>query len=169
MTLVLVVADKDSFYLIADTRTQDINTKATTDHSKKVFYSTKHKFGLCIAGDAFISDPYNPQDPASAFSVSYLMDAFFTFIDEKNVSYIRSKAKSIVDVFKLVNFFILKNFGDDKRYVEIFVKNVSLFFAGIINDEVIIGAHHGGEGEIKTLDTFKYSETEIHNKLRVEV
>lgn len=94
MTLALIVAEKNSFYVVTDTLTQNVDEGYYTTSIKKEFISLKHKIGICIAGGAAIGfkddwpeihkallTEYNAKD--YHFNTDYIIYQFISYIDTK--------------------------------------------------------------------------------------
>lgn len=164
MTLILVAASKDTFYMVADTRTCNIASGSATDHTKKVFYSRKHKIGVCISGDADLSDPQNPHDPSKSICVNYLMEEFFKAIDEKEESVVQSELieHGIQYLHQLICRFIRTKFSAD--YAAVFDTKVSILLAAFINAETVIASYDGPDDQPKHWAEFHF-DSEYSTKL----
>ncbi len=161
MTLAVIVACEDSFYMITDTRTLDVDDWSFTDNTKKIFYSKRHMLGLCIAGEAMLPASSDPTNSQKTLSVSYVLEEFFKEIEKKDEDSVRSKISAIENFSILIQEYIKEKHGEE--YVVPFQHNVSFFLGCFVNNETVIASYHGESGQ-KTWDTFNYA-TDFNSKL----
>lgn len=138
MTITVIVACENGFYIIADTLTQsDVSFSLNT---QKVFFSQKHRIGMCIAGDEDLKFP-GVTDEKDVLHTSYVINDFFKYIDTLSVFLVENLRA------ELTTFFQAKY----SQYYAQFLDQVSYFFGGFKTvgaDKVTaIYSHHNGRDE----------------------
>lgn len=148
MTIAVIVACKNSFYIVTDTLMSDPSSKMFTLDNQKVFWSEKHKIGLCIAGQANLISKALDRD---SINVSHVVRDFFAHID--NLDTIQLETLGIA----LENF-VDRNYANYHNYFRFQTpgtghdKDVSYFYGGFQNPHaadhdgsiVVIYSHHKG-------------------------
>lgn len=148
MTIAVIVACKDSFYIVVDTLTQITQVDSNSIHTlnnQKVFFSGKHKIGLCVAGQANLIDK-NASLPS--IYVSHVVREFFNHLDTIEIVEISNLESLLIEYVdghypRYHNYFKFQNPGYNND------KDVSYFYAGFTSDyregsNVIIYSHHEG-------------------------
>ena len=141
MTMAVIVACKDNFYIIADTLTCNPNNQTFSLNNQKVFSSSKHKIGLCIAGQASLISKNLDRD---AVNISYALREFFVYIDtlvDVQVETLGTTLEDFVDQHysEYHNYFKFQSPGTKHD------NDVSYFYGGFdANGAVVVYGHHEG-------------------------
>ena len=144
MTIAIIVACKDSFYIITDTLTSSAQGYYTLNN-QKVFWSDQHKIGLCIAGQANLISKNMDRD---SINVSHIVREFFVHIDTVDVSAFR-----IDNLRSILESYVDEQYSDYHNYFRfqgpgIHADNeVSYFYGGFRAEaggqiETVIYSHH---------------------------
>lgn len=159
MTLIVVIASRDSISFLGDTRTvgdvlnPTLNQKLYYEHTQKVFYSLKHKIGLCIAKDNTLVDPCAPNDKNKILQVPYIMKEFFSYLDTLDDVKVDQLDQKLHD-------FILCKFGTS--YIAGFKSKVQMLFGGFLDTgATAIFSYENG----LINDKFEYTNAMITTKL----
>lgn len=146
MTIGVIVACKDKFYIVADTITISYDYNYYTLNSQKLFYSDKHKLGLCVAGQENLIS-INLDRPS--IKVSHVLRGFFQSIDSMDDVSVDNLGEFLVHYVsdqypEYHNFFTFQDQNGPNRD-----NDISYFYGGF---------RTGATGQI---DTVVYSH---HNK-----
>lgn len=145
MTFSAVVACENSFYLFSDMRTLDVTTGKVYENTQKVFYSVKHRIGLCIAGSAFLRCSKDPENLKKSLNVSLVLSNFFSMLDGSIAAFENANIITCEDLVIKIFDYIETKFN--KSYRETFQSEVSLFLACIVNGKTQIASFHALENE----------------------
>jgi hypothetical protein len=159
MTIAVIVACKDSFYIIADTLASDQVKEYWTNNTRKVFFSEVHKIGMCIAGQGALT---HKNETKPAVIVSSVVRDFFKYIDDEydiiDINYIgRLLIKFVDDYFQdYNNYFEFQNPGNKHD------NDISYFYGGFKDNldesvSTIIHSHHKGKDDV-------YEYTDLDSK-----
>jgi hypothetical protein len=139
MTMAVIVACKDMIYIVGDTLSQGVGYY--TLNNQKIFFSDKHKIGLCIAGQGNLIS--KNLDRPSVY-VSYIVREFFKNIDTMdNIE--------IGNLGTLLSDYVDSNFSNYHNYFKFQTpgteheKDVSYFWGGFTAEgKTAIYSHHKG-------------------------
>ena len=137
MTIAVIVACKNSFYIVTDTLMSDPSSKMFTLDNQKVFWSEKHKIGLCIAGQANLITKASDRD---SVNVSHVVRDFFAHIDNLNTIQLETLGIALEN-------FVDRNYANYHNYFRFQTpgtghdKDVSYFYGGFQNPHA---ADHDG-------------------------
>ncbi len=150
MTMAIIVACKDSFYIVTDNLMtgQSINNDPYyTLNNQKVFFSDKHKIGLCIAGQANLISKQLNRD---SVNVCHVSRKFFEYIDTLDVFPIENLKQSL-------EIYVEEHYPDYHNYFKFQTpgaehnNDVSYFYGGFKQEDaantVVIYSHHKGKLE----------------------
>jgi hypothetical protein len=147
MTMAVIVACKNSFYIVADTLMIDSSTKSYTLNNQKVFFSDKHKIGLCIAGQANL---ISKNLDTHSINVGYIVKKFFEYIDDNVPEISIEKLGSLLEEYVDTNYRGFHNYFKFQTPGTANDNDVSYFYGGFRKSEqgendVVIYSHHVGE------------------------
>lgn len=148
MTIAVIVACRNSFYIVTDTLMSDPSSETFTLNNQKVFWSEKHKIGVCVAGQANLISRALDRD---SINVSHVAREFFVHIDNLDTIQVETLGTALED-------FVDRNYADYHNYFRFqkpgteHDKDVSYFYGGFQNahaadqdaSAVVIYSHHKG-------------------------
>lgn len=148
MTIAVIIACRNSFYIVTDTLMSDPSSKTFTLNNQKVFWSEKHKIGLCVAGQANLISKTLDRD---SINISYVVREFFAYIDNLGAIQVETLGAVLED-------FVDRTYGAYHNYFKFQTpgtehdKDVSYFYGGFQNahsdgqgrNTVVIYSHHKG-------------------------
>lgn len=132
MTLLVTVATRTGFLMLADTRTSDSENQVICDETQKIFYSNKHKLGISIAESNFLVPYIGSVQKDSHFSLGHVITSFMARVDAMDIVKIKNGIPNATSLYGCIKRFINKAFG--KQYVDAFMSQV----------EVIVAVHRHG-------------------------
>lgn len=145
--MVVIVACKDSFYIVADNLSIDPKSSTYTLNHQKVFWSEKHKIGLCCAGQANLIGKNSDMSSQDIYT-SHVLREFFKYIDDLDsfpVEELHTTLESYVDdkFASYHNYFKFQNPGVQHD------NDISYFYGGFKTNAgakptVAIYSHHEG-------------------------
>ncbi len=153
MTIALVVACADRFYMICDTLMSDEKTNVYTLNNQKSFFSNRHQIGLCIAGDATLSNQKPGENilDENILNVAFILNSFFADIDARPTG----KTIGVYDLMECLTKYLEKSFP---TYKDGFMARVSFFYGGFVESghgmlQTVVGEHHVQKNDDEGGDT----------------
>jgi hypothetical protein len=141
MTMAFIAATQNGFYIVADTRTVNEGQSTYSDNNQKVFYSDKHKIGLCIAGQAGL---HHRAGQESDMYVSYVVREFFEYIDREQENVQIDQLGNMLRQYVDDNYLDYHNYFKFQTPGEVNESDVSYFYGGFSGGNVKIYSHHNG-------------------------
>lgn len=149
MTIAVIVACQNKFYLVGDTLTSLGSDTGFTLNNQKVFVSEKHKIAICISGQANLNGKIKDTED---IYVHHIVREFFQYIDSLDavqVGNLEAMLEGFVDTKypTYQNFFKFQSPGSSHE------KDVEYFWGGYEEDLPVIFSHHAGISSRATFDS----------------
>ncbi len=113
MTLIVIIAQTDGFFLIGDTMISDETPLVFSMNNQKVFVSKKHRLGLCICDRMLL---VHKQREKSDIYVSHILREFFQMVESEETITVSSLQSRVIDFIndrysEYENFLHFHDFG----------------------------------------------------------